>query len=235
MTDPGPKIVTFAGPEQLARGLAEAIARLLREEIAARNQAALVVSGGTTPKPLFLCLRRMDLPWQRVVITLADERWVTPAHEASNERLVRSLLLQDRAGRATFIPLKNDAETAESGEEECRKALRRIPRPFDAVVLGMGLDGHTASLFPGADRLAEALDPNSRQDCLAITPDLALPERMTLSLPTLLQTRNIYLHITGRDKRQVLELALADGPVAEMPVRAILRQQQTPVHIYWSP
>jgi 6-phosphogluconolactonase len=235
VTAASPKIFSFGDPEQLADGLAEAVAALLRQGLAARQQASLVVSGGTTPGPFFLRLRQMDLAWERVFITLADERWVDPENKASNERLVRSLLLRDKAGSAGFVSLKNRAATARAGEEECCRALARIPRPFDLVVLGMGLDGHTASLLPGATELAQALDPDTGQDCLAITPSQALPERITLTLPALLNARQIFLHCTGREKEQVLRQAMADGPAAAMPVRAILKQQQTPVRIYWSP
>jgi 6-phosphogluconolactonase len=235
MTADSPEIFSFADPAQLARALAAAVAGNLREAVATRKHASLVVSGGTTPGPLFCRLRQMDLAWDRMVITLADERWVAPEHEASNERLVRSLLLRDKAARASFVPLKNKAATARAGEKECAKALAPIPRPFDVVVLGMGRDGHTASLLPGADRLPQALDPDAGQDCLAITPVRTQHERMTLTLPALLHARQIFLHCTGREKEEVLRQAMADGPVAAMPVRAILRQQQTPVHIYWSP
>ena len=235
MTAPGPELFSFADPEKLAGALAEAVAGFLRDGLAARKQAALVVSGGTTPAPLFRRLRQMELPWPRVWITLADERWVEPEHEASNERLVRTLLLRDQAGAATFVPLKNRGKTARDGEEECNRALARMPRPFDLVVLGMGADGHTASFFPGAQRLAEALAPDPGRDCLAITAAQGQYERITLTLPTLLNARRIILHLTGRDKEQVLRQALSAGPVPEMPVRAILRQQHTPVHIYWAP
>ncbi|MHB8789451.1 MAG: 6-phosphogluconolactonase [Desulfobulbaceae bacterium] len=235
MTAASPQIFSFADPEELAAALAATVADSLRQGLATRQQASLVVSGGTTPGPFFLRLRQMDLAWERVVITLADERWVDPAHEASNERLVRSLLLRDKAGRADFVPLKNRAVSARDGEEECCRALATIPRPFDVMVLGMGMDGHTASLLPGANGLEQALDPDFGQDCRAVTPDQALHERITLTLPALLQARHIFLHCTGREKKEVLRQAMAPGPVAAMPVRAILRQHYTPVHIYWSP
>lgn len=235
MTAATPEIFSSPDPEQLAGALATAVAALLRQGLAAREQASLVVSGGTTPGPFFIKLRQKDLAWERVVITLADERWLAPEYEASNERLVRALLLRDRASQASFIPLKNRAATAMAGEEECCRALARIPRPFDVIVLGMGLDGHTASLLPGSARLAKALDPDIGQDCLAIPPIPGQHERMTLTLPTLLHARQLFLHCTGRKKKQVMFQAMADGPVAALPIRAILRQQQTPVHIYWSP
>ncbi|MHB8810531.1 MAG: 6-phosphogluconolactonase [Desulfobulbaceae bacterium] len=235
MTAGSPEIISFGDPEQLAGELAAAVAAHLGQGLAARAHASLIVSGGTTPGPFFLRLRQMDLAWERVVVTLADERWVDPENQASNEHLVRSLLLRDKASRADFVPLKNRAVSARAGEEECCRSLARIPRPFDVVVLGMGTDGHTASFLPGATGLARALDPDPGQDCLAIIPMHGPHERMTLTLPVLLQARQIFLHCTGREKEEVLHRAMADGPVAAMPVRAILRQQQTPVHIYWSP
>lgn len=235
MTATTPEIFSFGDPEQLAGALAAAVAALLRQGLSAREHASLVVSGGITPGPFFCRLRQMDLAWEGVVVTLADERWVDPENQASNERLVRSLLLQDKASRASFVPLKNRAVSARAGEEECRRALAGIPRPFDVVMLGMGTDGHTASLLPGAAGLDQALDPVPGQDCLAIIPMQAPHERMTLTLPALLQARQIFLHCTGREKEEALRQAMTDGPVAAMPVRAILRQQQTPVHIYWSP
>lgn len=230
-----PEILSFADPETLAEALAAAVAERLRTALAAGKKAGLVVSGGETPKPFFSRLSEYDIDWHRVIITLADERWVDPAHEASNERLVRSLLLQNRARAATFVPLKNRAETAGQGEEECRHALSLLPRPAEAVILGMGNDGHTASLFPGSKQLPEAMDMNSDRCCAAVSPAKAPHERMTLTLPVLLDARLILLHITGEAKRRALAQAMAEGPEMNMPVRAVLRQRKTPVHIYWAP
>ncbi|HDO31485.1 MAG TPA: 6-phosphogluconolactonase, partial [Desulfobacteraceae bacterium] len=120
-------------------------------------------------------------------------------------------------------------------EKECAQRLAGLPRPFDVVILGMGGDGHTASFIPGARRLPEALDMKSGRDCLAISPPEAPHERMTLTLPVLLDSRQIILHITGPAKKKVLEQALADGPATAMPIRTILRQQQTPLSVYWAP
>ncbi len=226
---------SFADPEELAEQLAARVADLLRQAIKARGRATLVVSGGTTPKPLFRALARQDLDWDRVTVTLADERWVDTTAADSNERLVRQYLLRDQAGNAKFIGLKNKAAAAAEGEEECAQRLAGLPRPLDLVILGMGGDGHTASFFPGARRLPEALDMESGRDCLAISPAKAPHERMTLTLPVLLDSRQIILHITGPAKKKVLEQALADGPATEMPIRTILRQQQTPLSVYWAP
>ncbi len=226
---------SFADPDELAEHLAALIADLLRRAIKARGRATLVVSGGSTPKPLFLALAHQDIDWARVTVTLADERWVDTTAADSNERLVRRYLLRDQAGAAKFIGLKNKAATAGEGEEECAQHLAGIPRPFDLVILGMGGDGHTASFFPGAGRLPESLDMEPGRDCLAISPPNAPHERMTLTLPILLNSRQIIIHITGPAKKKVLEQARADGPATEMPIRTILRQQQTPLSVYWAP
>lgn len=230
-----PEILVFTDREVLAGELAATVAKLLRSELAGEERAGLVVSGGSTPEPFFRRLSAHDIDWRRVTVTLADERWVDSDNPASNERLVRSQLLRNRARAATFVPLKNQAPTARMGEEECHRTLARLPRPFAAVILGMGPDGHTASLFPGSERLPAALAMHSGRNCIAVSPVDAPHARMTLTLPILLDARQIILHITGQAKRELLEQALAEGSELLMPIRAVLRQKTTPVHIYWSP
>ena len=149
--------------------------------------------------------------------------------------MVRSYLLKNRAAAADFIGLKNAAATASAGEKECARKLLDVPRPFDVLILGMGTDGHTASLFPGAEKLALAADINAAPICMGIAPLTAPHERMTLTLPAILDARQIFLHITGEDKKGVLQQALADGPAEEMPIRYVLRQEKTPVAVYWAP
>lgn len=229
------RILTFQAAEELVENLAEEISRRLQDAVAARNRAVLVVSGGTTPKPLFIRLAQKDIPWNRVTITLADERWVDTANPSSNEHMVRTYLLQGKAEAAHFTGLKNDNPTAAAGEKKCHERLAEIPRPFDVVILGMGRDGHTASLFPGSPGLREAMDSNSHAACIAMTAGNATPERISMTVPILLDTRQIFLHITGKEKMDVLEQALAGGPVEEMPIRSILKQDQTPVQIFWAP
>lgn len=235
MSQVQPTIHTFDTPEVLAEKLAEHTALLLRKDLAACGEAGLVVSGGSTPKPLFRCLSNLDIEWEKITVTLADERWVDPSDSSSNEHLVRAMLLQNRARTATFIPLKNNAGRALQGEALCQENLARMFRPFSVVILGLGLDGHTASLFPGSGELPAALDMQSGRTCAAVSPPDAPFERMSLTLPTLLDAKQIILHITGQDKLDVLRTALAEGPEQEMPIRLILRQQTCPVEIYWAP
>jgi len=192
-------------------------------------------AGGSTPVELFERLSELDIPWSDVVITLVDERWVEPEAEDSNEHLVRTHLLKNRAAAATFVGMKNPAATAGAGEAECAQQAQKIPRPFTVLILGMGGDGHTASLFPGAKKLAAATDMNSGKLCMGIAPLTAPHERMTLTLPAILDAGHIFLHITSLEKQNVLEKAMEEGPPEEMPIRFILRQQTTPVSIYWAP
>lgn len=228
------KMRTFPDRQTLVDELAEHIATALSASIAEQGRASLVVSGGSTPVPLFERLSELDIPWQHVVITLADERWVEPSSSDSNEQLVRKHLLKNRAAAAVFIGLKNAAVGAGEGEAECGQHLQEIPRPFTVVVLGMGNDGHTASLFPGATQLAQAADMHCGKLCTALRPQTAPHERMSLTLPALLDAREIVLHITGPDKKAVLEKALAAGPAEAMPIRFILRQEKVPVAVFWA-
>ncbi len=228
-------IKEFPNRTSLDVELAGKIGERLTAGAAENGRASLAVSGGSTPMALFEQLAGMGLSWPDVVITLVDERWVAPTSEDSNEHLVRSHLLKGKAAAAAFIGLKNAAATAAAGEKECARRLQEVPRPFDVIILGMGADGHTASLFPGARKLGLATDMNATQICMGIIPLTAPHERMTLTLPAILDARQIFLHITGQNKKDVLQQAQDDGAVEKMPIRFILRQQTTPVSIYWAP
>ncbi|WP_417913733.1 6-phosphogluconolactonase [Candidatus Electronema sp. JM] len=225
----------FSDRQTLINALGEHLAAAVRQSIAAQGRASLAVSGGSTPVPLFERLAELDLPWPQVLITLADERWVELSSPDSNEALVRRHLLTKRAAAAVFVGLKNTAAQAAAGEAACGEQLRQLPLPFTAVILGMGNDGHTASLFPCAAQLAHAADMNCGKLCAAVRPQTALYERMTLTLPTLLTAKEIILHITGPDKQAVLEKALQAGPPEEMPIRFIFRQEAVPVTVWWAP
>lgn len=235
----GLELQTFNDRPALATALADAVALRLEAAIDERGAASLIVSGGTGPRLLFEALARRELPWKKVAVGLADERWVDPASPDSNERLVRTALLTGPARAARFVPLKTPNARPEDGERECEGALAMMPSPFDVVILGMGGDGHTASLFPGAHELDAALDMHSGRQCRAITPAV-LPShapypRMTLTLPRLLNSRWIALLLSGQEKLEVYRQALAGEDVAAMPVRAVLHQNRTPVVTYWAP
>lgn len=211
----------FEAREALAETLAHDVAEELERAIEAKGKATLAVSGGTTPKLFFEKLSEADLPWGRVTVTLVDERQVPETSERSNARLVREHLLKNKAAAARFVPLYGNAEAEKAAG-------------FDVAVLGMGSDGHTASFFPGGDKLAQALDSGSRERLIEIKAPGAGEPRLTFTLPVLEAAGRLKLHIEGAEKKKVLDKALADGPEVEMPVRAVLRSA-TPLTLYWCP
>lgn len=225
----------FPDATALAHALAGEVKVDLDEAITVRGVASLVVSGGTTPRRLFGVLSEEQLQWQKVWITLADERWVDIGDVASNERLVREHLLINAAAAAHFVGLKNPAPTPEAGADWASRALTRVPHPYDVIMLGMGQDGHTASLFPGSLALSRALDATTPAGCVAVNALTAPHARVSLNLAALLDSRRIVLHIEGDAKWQVYQRARAPGSPAEMPVRAILQQKEVPVDVYWCP
>jgi 6-phosphogluconolactonase len=193
----------------------------------------LAVSGGKSPEALFQRLSAMLLPWRRVKITLVDERFVPPEHADSNERLVRAALLQGKAAQATWLPLYQAGVTIEDAATTADRQLREWSLPFDAVVLGMGDDGHTASWFPDALELLQLLQPENTSLVAVAHPQKAPHPRLTLTRNAVLNSRLIQLLIPGASKQPVYQRAKMDAePITELPVRAVLHQQQVPVHVY---
>lgn len=227
------EFVEFENTSALDIELSLKVARLLSADIAATGSASLVVSGGRTPMGFFHLLSQQILDWSKVSVTLADERWVDADHADSNEKLVRANLLINEAHQANFISLKNAAADAIDGESEAERALAAVGT-FTVLILGMGDDGHTASLFPGAEALALGLDMNSGRTCIGVTPTAAPHQRISMTLPRLLDSQQIIVHISGAGKQDVLEQAQAGGDIAELPIRAILNQQRAPLAIYWA-
>ncbi len=225
---------TFADKPTLARELAEAVADRIRGAIAERGLAAIAVSGGSTPGKFFQALgKTKDIEWDKVIVTLVDERWVDETSDRSNALLVNEKMLQGPAAMARFFPLYSggDEPTAEA-VARTNALMAELPLPFAAVILGMGSDGHTASFFPGGDTLSEAL--TAPGPTLAIRAPGAGEPRITFTLPRLLETDGLYLHIEGDEKAAVLDTALGDGPVEDMPIRAVLRSGAA-VTVYWCP
>mgnify|MGYP003957894975 FL=1 len=226
-------MVEFENTSALDIELAEKVAALLAADILARGKASLVVSGGRTPMGFFHLLSQQLLGWSSVTVTLADERWVDADHQDSNEKLVRENLLINEAHQAQFISLKSAAENAVDAESECEQALASAGQ-FTVVILGMGDDGHTASLFPGTEALALGLDMNSGRTAIAVTPTAAPHQRMSMTLPRLLNAGQVIIHISGSSKQDVLLAAQNGDNAAELPIRAILGQQVAPLSVYWA-
>jgi len=218
----------FGSTAGLDEALAAHLASRLATDISHRGHASLAVSGGGTPTGMFRQLSRCELDWARVWLTLVDERCVAADSPDSNERLVRQHLLQNRAAAARFIGM---AEAGATGLEALGAQMEMIPKPFSAVVLGMGGDGHTASWFPHAENLPALLDPQNPIDVALTDPVTAPHRRLTLTLAAVLDSSEINIHITGKEKQAVLESAVAKG----CPVAAILQQHTSPVTIWWAP
>lgn len=227
----------FAAAEEMTRALADEIAARLRDDISARGKASLVVSGGTTPGPLFDRLADCDLAWDKVWVTLSDERWVARTQDGSNEKLVRTRLLRGKAARAQLVPMMTNDPSPNDAEAQVNAAIARMPRPFTVTLLGMGEDGHTASLFPHAHGLDIALDVGNPALARAVhTHDVALTgERMSLTLRAILDSRWIVILVKGRAKLDAYDYVMSGTDVAAAPVRAVLQQAKKPVQVYWAP
>ena len=230
----------FADRASLFATLAADCQAHLQKALSNKDTASLMVSGGSTPAPLYEALSLSDLNWQKIHVALVDERWVDKKHSASNEALIIKSLLINNAEPAPFAGMKTAADSAAEGCAETEGVYRDIPQPFTVTVLGMGSDGHTASLFPHAQGLAEALNAGNKQLTAAIIAKQSdvtgtNTERLTLTFTGLLKSERLIVLLTGEEKLAVFRTAQSDGAVEDMPVRALLRQTQVPVELYWSP
>jgi 6-phosphogluconolactonase len=213
------KLEVYPDREFLMLGLANVIAGQLADFLRREGRASLCVPGGTTPGPIFDTLSGVDLDWAHVAVFLNDERWVGEDSPRSNTRLLRDRLLRGKAAAATLIPLYAAADAPEDKLDDLAEGLR--PHlPISVLLLGMGADMHTASLFPGADRLTDALAPDA-PILMALRAEAAGEPRVTLTAPVLKGAMNIHILITGAEKREALERALTLPPEAA-PVRAVL-------------
>jgi 6-phosphogluconolactonase len=222
----------FANRDEASRRAADFIADRLREGIEAADRAAVVVSGGTSPVKCFDYLSSSKLPWESVQVLLSDERWVAPDNEASNEKLVRQCLLKGPASKAGLLGVYAADSTPGERCTELDLAMRDVAMPFACTLLGMGSDGHFASLFPDASNLAAGLDPRGAAAFLPIRTAASPHPRISMTLSALLDSRAILLLIFGQEKREVYEAAAAGSE--QFPVSALLRQDQAPVHVFWA-
>lgn len=212
-------IETFDSAREAAQEAADAIANALRDAVLGRGMATFIATGGKTPETTYDLLARADVPWDKVTVTLTDERWVDPHGPDSNERMVRDRLLTERAAAAAaFIPLKSSHATPLEAVAEAETRLKPI-LPADVVLLGMGEDGHVASLFPGGPVEAEDLvvAAQGAQPRLSLTIQALEPRRLTVLL------------ISGEAKRRTLE------DRSGLPVHTLLARTTAPVRVLWSP
>lgn len=221
----------FDTAQQLADALAETVAERLKQAISENGLATLVVSGGRSPVAFFQRLAAQPLEWSKVVISLADERFVPTEHADSNAGLLHRHLLQGPVAKAKFLGLYSVASSVEEAAQAADQALAELP-PIDVLILGMGDDGHTASLFPNSPNLSEALDLQSERRCLPMLAPSVPHQRLTLTRRLLASARSPILSVSGQAKLDTLRTALAGDDLAEMPVRAFLNPS---LEIYWCP
>ncbi len=222
----------FKTKVDLVEDLSQNIAKNLQDAIHKNGQATLIVSGGSTPKPLFEKLRKIKLDWEKVIVGLCDERWVSADHEDSNERFVKNFLLQDEARNAKFIGMYIDGKRAEKSEGDCSLLVEKNLKPFDVLILGMGADAHTASLFPNNPKLDLGFD--NQELCIAIEPQTAPHMRMSLTRSAILSAKHLYLHFEGESKLAVYQKAISGKDMHVMPIRSILHQDKKDIEVYYA-
>lgn len=220
---------SFSSLEASAAAMASMLAETLRGTLAERGSATLAVSGGRTPRHVFQHLRDEKLDWARVIVTLTDERWVPPSRPESNERLIRTHLLQAGARLASFVPMFGGEATPVLGHEACEGRLRRLEPPLDAVYLGLGEDGHFASLFPHDAALV------ARGLTAPVAGDGPRSARMTLTAEAILQARAVYLLFNGEGKLAAYRDAREPGSQRANPLRILLGCERCELKVFMSP
>lgn len=226
------EIVSADNAHAAASMLAEKVAGVLADRLRRPGRASLAVSGGRTPIAFFELLAQKPIEWGRVDVVLADERCVDESDPASNAALVKRYLIQGPASSANFIPLWHGQASLAEACTAAEQAMSAMEWPLTALVLGMGTDGHTASLFPDAPELFQALDARRPGHVIALTPPSQPHKRLSLTLRALAGARYRALHLRGMDKAEALKQACEQpDEIAEMPVRAFLKLGLV---VYWS-
>lgn len=219
--------------------LAQAVEAAVREAVLTavreRGTASLVVAASPVLRHCYPLLARLDLPWQRVQITLCDECLVEAGHADRHERMLRELLLQGHAAAAQFVPLYRESD-GDDAVAAAQQRLRDIPQPYDLVLLGLGSDSHIAALFPGAEGLDAALDPVGPALCCALVPPAGTPPavpRLSLTLTAMLDSRRIVIAAQGLAQRDAFERAAMGHWPRPSPLHALALHAQQPVHCCW--
>ena len=224
---------TFDTREEASRAAATRLQSALERRLATGGEASLVISGGTTPADCLRELAAANLDWKRVHAVLSDERWVPADSADSNEKLAREWLLTGAAAAANLHSVFRPRMSVDERAAQLDQELRQHPLPFAGALLGMGADGHFASLFPDAENLASGLDPDSPVLCIPVRTKASPHARISLTLSALSRSDEIVLLIFGDEKRDVLRAAAE--PASTLPVSRLLVQKRAPVHVYWAP
>lgn len=227
----------FESKDQMTAALSELLETQLASGIEQDGSAVLMVSGGSSPAPAYKYLSSVPLDWKNIKVAMVDERWVDADHEKSNEAFIKSTLLQNYAAEAEFITMKNSAQTAVLGQAECESAYQSLKKP-DVTILGMGPDGHTASLFPHAEGLEAGLQGDALVCAInAIESEVtgSITERISLSLNGIAQAKKVVLLISGDTKKAVYEEAKTPGSAFDVPLRAVLNHNDIDLTVFWCP
>ena len=225
----------YDSPDELADAVAGDVGFIIESAVEARNASLIAVPGGKTGPAIFAQLAAQSLPWKRVTIVPTDERLVPMDDERSNVRAIARAFLPTGA---RVIPIAADIADYKLAGNSADARLQDLPWPPDLVWLGMGADGHTASIFPGPD-LQAALDAPKARRAIGVMPD-PLPEdapvaRVTLTRAAILAARTILITVTGQHKRDLLEGAIADGHSSKLPIGRVLAEADQPIDIHWCP
>ncbi len=228
-----PALRRFETWDGLVQAAAQALGQALEHALRERRAASLALAGGGTPADIYRRLSHRELDWPRVSVTLTDERWVEADSPESNARLVRETLLQGAAISARLLPLREEGQLTPDAAAQSAEAALASVWPLDAVLLGMGNDGHFASLFPGSPALSPGLDPHGSRRVIFVPAGTPAPPqaRLSLTLAALVEARLVVLAIRGPEKLAALERARE----AALPVAALLQAMRRPLLILWSP
>lgn len=232
------EIIKYKNKNELFSETAMRCQQQLGKALAKNGKASFIIPGGTTPGPAFEQLSKANLAWNDVTIAQSDERWVAADHPQSNQRLTEQTLLINQAKQAQYVAMKNQHATAKLGEAQCDSEYKAMPNPFSLTMLGMGLDGHIASLFPNKGIIDTALKQKKENICMAIDAtgcEVAgdYPERMSLTFTGILNSELIVILILGQAKFDVVNLATNNTDPLAFPISVLLNQTETPVEIHW--
>jgi len=221
--------------DELGDAVAGDVGFIIESAVDARGTSLIAVPGGSTGPAIFAKLVAQKLPWKKVTIIPTDDRLVPMEDERSNVRAIAKAFLP--AG-ARVIPIAADISDYRLAGNSADARLQDLSWPPDLVWLGMGKDGHTASIFAGPD-LQDALDAPKARRAIGVMPDPLPPEapvaRVTLTRASILAARTVVITITGDEKRKILEQAIADGQSSKLPIGRVLSEVEQPIDIHWCP
>ena len=225
--------VFYASRSLASAAAAQHVSENIRAGLGNAKELAIVLTGGSTPKECYETLAKIDLPWNNVHILLSDDRCVPIDHEASNEGMVRRLFATDCARDVRIVSIYDPEVPPEDTCIALSAQMESLPMPFSISLLGMGADGHFASLFPDVSGLEDGLDEDGEERCLPVHTAFSRYPRITLTMATLIKSKEMLLFFFGEDKRDVYESAKL--PESAYPISRLLQQEQTPVRVIWAP